>query len=333
MKEKTKTEGNTKKNRAEYNLREIWADPSEIAGTIQTMEMNYPVLSNRLFIITEGPFDYEFYSKVFSGQDVVIRIANSKANVIAIIREILEDNDEFTKRSLIGIVDRDFGFFREKESDETYAAQNIFFTDTHDIETMMCSAGGLLEQVVDYYERRARFQSFAQKMQGDLRRENLREILIQAVRDLGAMVYVNNRLGAHINFKHINCKKNRNTFRYFIDSETLACDLKALQEMIVTKNSQDGPAFCKEFRDILKDHPEFFEHPWQICRGHDIMCVLLADLNERFPQQNGERIRGRDLEKTFREFYNPEEFYQTRLYLTLKSWEQSLFGGTIRFSF
>ena len=79
-----KTSGN-------YKLEDIWADAEEIGGTISKMERNYPPLRKKIFVITEGPYDYEFYSRFFLSEKCEIRIANSKNNVINVVKNINEN--------------------------------------------------------------------------------------------------------------------------------------------------------------------------------------------------------------------------------------------------
>ncbi|WP_062399063.1 hypothetical protein [Methanogenium cariaci] len=78
------------KNRrfAGYRLEDIWADPDEIQGMIETMEMTYPGMGGKVFVITEGPYDLEVYDRCFNTDTCILRIANSKENVCDIVEGI-----------------------------------------------------------------------------------------------------------------------------------------------------------------------------------------------------------------------------------------------------
>ncbi|WP_083475449.1 DUF4435 domain-containing protein [Methanogenium cariaci] len=135
---------------------------------------------------------------------------------------------------IIGIIDRDYSLFdcslKERE--------NIFLTDTHDLETMLV-ASGALENVIEHVEQISLPQTFAQKAYGSLREGDLRVALAGAARYLGLAVLVNNQAGFNITFKHINCKK-RDIFSRFVSAETLECDVEALKKVICEKNAGRG---------------------------------------------------------------------------------------------
>ena len=322
------------KNRrfAGYRLEEIWADPDEIQGMIETMEMSYPGMGGKIFVITEGPYDLEVYDRCFNSDACVLRIANSKENVCHIVGGICNEyvpsgsgeremDLKRGERSIIGIIDSDYSLF-DSSSEE---GKNLFRTDTHDLETMLISSGAL-ENVIEHFEKAAMPQTFAQKAYGSLREGDLRAALTRAARYLGLAVYVNNETGLNITFKHLNCKK-RDTFSRFVNAETLDCDVEALKIVIHEKNADRGKEFIDVFEQMIcESGGYFFEYPWHICRGHDLICVLLRDLNLRYSMRDGEQIKGRDLERLLRRHYQVEFFADTDLCRQIHKWEEETFG-------
>ena len=150
-----------------FRLEEIWANADEIGGAIRKMERNYPSLKEKLFVITEGPYDYEFYSRFFN-------------------REVPDEK----RNSFIGIVDRDFSFFHENSGNDP---GNIFMTDSHDIETMIISEK-VIERVLNRYERGSAGGNFQRKTNEGIRDGNILRRLIECSRLIGLSLYINRLL-------------------------------------------------------------------------------------------------------------------------------------------
>ena len=299
---------------------------------VETMEMTYPGMGGKVFVITEGPYDLEVYARCFNSDACILLIANSKDNVCDIVTGICAGN-EFSDadrqengstpggRHIIGIIDSDYFLFDGSKKER----ENIFRTDTHDLETMLV-ASDALDNVIEHIGKISLPQTFAQKAYGSLRQGDLRTALTRAGRYLGLAVYVNNKEGLKITFKHINCKK-RDVFSRFINAEALECDLKAMVQVIIEKNAERGEEFVDAFeRMILDSGGYYFEYPWHICRGHDLICILVRDLNLRYTLRDGERIGGRDLERLLRHNYHAEYFAETDLCRQIREWEEETFG-------
>jgi len=302
---------------ANLRLEEIWADPEEIGGTIRKMERNYPSLQKKVFIITEGPYDYEFYSRFFNSEKCEIRFANSRKNVISVIKSLLKKIPGEAPGSVIGIVDRDFSFFTGPEG-ENY--ENVFMTDSHDIETMIIS-DEMIEKVLEYYERKSSAGRFRRNTLMAIRQGSMLSRLIECSRLVGLSLFVNEKYGLNMTFKHLNCKK-KNIFIDFTDPSALVMDEERLMEVIEKRNKTKFADFREALSKELSGGPDLFDYPMQICRGHDLMCVLLADININYPQDSGSKVRSRDLERLFRRLYGREEFYKTDLYRELKGWAE-----------
>ncbi|UUX93249.1 DUF4435 domain-containing protein [Methanoplanus endosymbiosus] len=301
-----------------YRLEDIWADPEEIGGTIMKMEKNYPGLKSRVFILTEGPGDYEFYSRFFNGEISEIRFANSKDNVIKILDDLSATLKEGTGSSVIGIVDRDFSFFIP---DGTEGRENLFMTDTHDIETMIIS-DELIGKVLEYYKKRSAGGEFQRSMIDSLRKESILSSLVRCSVLIGLSLYVNQKYSLNMTFKHINCKK-KNLFMEFTDPVTLICDEDKLLALISGRNVEKSEVFREALSEEKDKNPDYFNHPMQLCRGHDLMCALLADINVNYPQMDGKKVLLRDLERLFRNLYDRNDFFSTELFRSLEQWAKN----------
>ena len=300
-----------------YRLEDIWADPEEIGGTIMKMERNYPGLKSKVFILTEGPGDYEFYSRFFNCELSEIRFANSKENVIKILDDLSVTLKKEAGSPVIGIVDRDFSFFMP-EADER---ENLFMTDTHDIETMIIS-DELIGKVLDYYRKRSAGVEFQRSMTLGLRRESVLSSLVRCSVLIGLSLYVNQKYGLNMTFKHINCKK-KNLFLEFTDPVTFRCDEDKLLALISGRNKAKYEGFREALSEEKAKNPDYFDHPMQLCRGHDLMCALLADINVNYPQMDGRKVLLRDLERLFRNLYERNDFFSTELFNSLERWAKN----------
>lgn len=303
------------RTRDNFRLEDIWADPEEIGGTILKMERNYPSMQKKVFIITEGPYDYEFYSRFFNSEKCEIRFANSKKNVISIIGSLLDKIPGGAPGSVLGIVDRDFSLFDEQEDCNH---ENIFMTDTHDIETMIIS-DETINRVLEYYKKNSAGGGFQRKTLMALREGSMLSRLIECSRLIGLSLYINEKYGFNMTFKHLNCKK-KNIFTEFIDPSHLVIDEERLMELIEKRNSGKFEAFREALSKELLAGPPYFDHPLHVCRGHDLMCVILTDINTNYPQYSGRKVRSRDLERLFRKIYKRDDFYKTELFRRIKMW-------------
>ena len=316
-----KTSGN-------YRLEDIWADAEEIGGAIQKMEKNYPQLKDRIFVITEGPYDYEFFSRFFLKEICEIRIANSKNNVIKIIKNVNENSKEKASDLIIGIVDRDFSFFTKscpmeysENSDSDCVIENLFMTDTHDIETMIISEE-LIKKVLDYYRKRSAGGDFQRSMLSSIRENDTLTQLIRCCRLLGLCLFVNEKYGLNMTFKHINCKK-KNVFTEFTDTFEITFDEDKFLALIKKRNTEIYEEFKNLLSAELSGDTDYFSHPMHICRGHDLMCVLLAEINANYPSADGQKVRSRDLERIFRNFYDEKNFYNTDIFIKISEWAEN----------
>ncbi len=310
-------------NKGKFRLEEIWANADEIGGAIRKMEKNYPSLKEKLFVITEGPYDYEFYSRFFNRETCEIRFANSKKNVIRIIDNLLGEIPDEKQESFIGIVDRDFSFFYENCRNDP---ANIFMTDSHDLETMIISEK-IIERVLNRYEKSSVGGNFQRKANVGIRDGNLLRRLIECSRLIGLSLYINEKYGFNMIFKHINCKK-KNVFLEFTEPSSLSINEKKLMEFICRRNPTKSKDFMAAFSEEMSEKKEYFDHPMQICRGHDLMCVLLSEININYPQKNGKNVVLGDLERLCLELYEEEDFYKTDLYGNIKAWVDMQKKGT-----
>ncbi|MBP2134125.1 hypothetical protein J2128_002091 [Methanomicrobium sp. W14] len=311
-----------------YRLEDIWADADEISGAIRKMEKNYPTLSRKIFIITEGPYDYEFYSRFFSGDLCEIRIANSKKNVISVVNSILSEISGNASDSVIGIIDRDFSFFEDSEETnitnedgEGSRPENLFLTDTHDIETMIVS-NDLIKRVLDHYATNSAGKSFQRSMLDAVRGGDILSKLVECCSFIGFSLYINEKYNLNITFKHINCKK-RNVFTDFTDVTSMSFDKEKYLVLLKKRNKEKYDRFLEALSREKPCFERFLKDPMQLCRGHDLMCVLLADININYPQKSGEKVRSRDLERLFRNMYDENRFYETGLFKDLKRWAEN----------
>ena len=68
---------------------------------------------------------------------------------------------------------------------------------------------------------------------------------------------------------------------------------------------------------------------WHICAGHDLIKILIIGLKFIFGNKTGKNIHQRLLEKIMRLSYAINHFQTTKLYKSIKEWEEKNFHFTV----
>lgn len=118
---------------------------SHITSTTKLNEIKMLIdrrqFKNKVFVIVEGKTDIKLFRKLFNTNYVQIESVDGKDNVKQIIKSLIE---KYTDR-ILGISDADFDHLLNIQHD-----QEIYLTDTHDIETMIMGELGLDSIISEY---------------------------------------------------------------------------------------------------------------------------------------------------------------------------------------
>lgn len=251
------------------------------------------------FVIVEGDSDCKTYEQFFDDMECQVVIAKSKDNAID-AHLILKAN---SVRGVLTIIDSDF----MKCLGISPPGKDILTTDTHDLETMILKSPAFEKLLKEY--------GSAKKI--TLFKETHRKDILKTITNIGIFIgylellSIKDRLG--LRFEGL-------SYRKFIEESTLKIDLKKLVTTIKNHSQQhslNDAAIIKKITDIHKEK----YNKWDICCGHDLMCILSYALRKTIGTNNAKDVKQDILEKCLRLSYEQDYFQSTNLYSFIKKWE------------
>jgi hypothetical protein len=265
----------------------------EVANYIRMMRSSY----NGTIIIVEGKTDVLIYGRLLNGELCTTIPANNKENAI----NALDIIEEGSYDGVLAIVDSDFW-----RIDGNYPIkENLFATDTHDLESLILSSNALEKVLAEYGdgEQIGRFE------------KSIRQILLENALPIGLIRWLSlpHKKNLCINFKEMR-------FSEFIDSCTFKVNIDILIEHIKT----GLPVTCAEEQISMRDIKALMKQKndlWQICCGHDLVKILLFGLRNIFGNYAGRNITLERLDSLLRVAYEESHFRTTQLFASLIAWE------------
>ena len=254
------------------------------------------------FLIVEGQTaDFRVYKRLVDSKQTKITPAHNKDNALAALK-ILED-DHFL--GILAIVDADF--WRLEGLDPT--SLNLFITDTHDLETMLLESLSL-EKLLDEFGSEQKITNFVANNNMDVR-----QALLVAARPIGYLRWVSQRSNLSLTFEDL-------VFSRFIDDDTLHIDIGDLIRVVKNKSNRHD-LDDNDLRDKIDKLTDPKHNSWDICCGHDLVCVLSIGLSKVLGSKNSNEVKPEVLEKFLRVGYESTYFLSTQLYQSLQEWEAS----------
>lgn len=245
--------------------------------------------SSRVFLFVEGNKDKTFYTHLIDGAMCHIEIAYGKENAIAVIK-ILEQ-DSFS--GALAIVDADFDILEGKVP----ASQNIFFTDTHDLETMLLASPALEKVLAEYGSE--------EKIKG----KDVRMILLEAGKPIGYLRWVSLRETMSLKFEGMK-------FDHFLDKTSITVDVSRLMDQFT-----HGVRTKEQIVHLLEKLQNDAHDPWHVCCGHDLIAILSEGLRSLLGSCKSQDVRPEVVERSLRLAYEKTFFILTKLYTSLRMWE------------
>jgi Protein of unknown function (DUF4435) len=255
----------------------------------------------RTFIIVEGDSDAKLYRQLTDANHCELVIARNRNMAIAIL-EILQ---EPIVPGVIAIVDKDFDELNGLLPD----IPNLFFTDTHDLETMLLRSPAL-EKLLSEFGSEEKLKRFG---------NDVRETVLTAGCAVGYLLWISLEDSLHLTFENIN-------FSAFIDKETLKIDELMLIKEVKNK-SQRHDLDVKDLQQRLKQQKDPSHDRWQVCRGHDFMAILYVGLLKAIGSKSSnlsnlsKEVAVTILERSLRLAYEQAYFQTTELYAAIGIWE------------
>ncbi len=264
-------------------------DPSYYVGEVRFRRSNY----HSAFIIVEGPSDLNFYNQVVLEDGIVV--ASNKSMAIEILEILNKDNF----LGVVAIVDKDFDKLREILPQ----ADNLFFTDSHDLETLLIQSPAL-EKVLGELGSKKKINELGR---------GVRDVLLDAGCSIGYLRWISLQGALHLDFKNIQC-------RNFLDKKSLVLDESNLIKEVKNKSQKPG----LNVNDLQKQVNQL-RNPnhdrWQVCRGHDLVQIMSFGLTYAIGTRDHAEVTVESLERSLRLAYQSSYFSQTRLYSDLEHWQ------------
>jgi hypothetical protein len=186
---------------------------------------------------------------------------------------------------------------------------NLFYTDSHDIETMMLNSPAF-DKVLSVIGSEEKIKDFKESNGYD----DLRQLLLRNGLDLGYMRCLSKTKEYNLTFKSLG-------FSNFIDERTLGYNRSNLIKEIKNKSIRHDLSdnLLIEELEQLKDDAD---NPWIICSGHDLANILALAFKKAWATK-GNKIDSDLIEDYLLVAYDLIYFQQTELYKSLRQWEQN----------
>jgi len=250
-------------------------------------ELKHPTAKNKTWVLVEGITDQKLFSGLMDRNRVNVEMVYSGG--IEKLRETVAILTAETKQ-VIGI--RDADFLHLNQQTETIPA--LFVTDYHDSEMMIMSCDTVFSAVInDHLPQEKDFKKLRVKILKSL-------VFISTLRWLN-------------NLDNIGLYLDKMRIKEFYDNES---DLFFNKNAYLTRILQRS---ANEIREITADEINIQSSKTSdylnLCQGHDFIQTLAFCINQN--------IKDKELENTLRISYRKEDFQQTKLYQSLKNWQDT----------
>ncbi len=271
-------------------------NPSYIANQIRLLR-NQPQYTEHSFLIAEGDTDARVWKNLVDSTKCRVEIAHNKDNAIKVLNILEQGNFA----GVLAIVDADF----EILEGTVPLRQNLLFTDTHDLETMLLKSPAL-EKVLSEHGSEDKIKGFA---------KDVRQTLLESAKIIGYLRWASLKFDYCLKFEDL-------AFNKFVDKETLALNESDLMKT-VKNNSQKLGLDEQEIRANMNSLKTNTQDIWYICCGHDMIAILSIALCKALGSCNSQKVEPNVLEQNLRLAYESSYFCKTQLYAAIQDWEKT----------
>ncbi len=273
--------------------------PDRTANAIR-LQRGYPGQSLTAFLIVEGSTDERFYKWLVNRERCKIHITYGKNNAMQVL-SLLEQSNFL---GMLAFVDADFDVLEGKIP----FSQNLLFTDTHDLETMIIHSPALTKVLHQFGSA-----DKIEEIEKDTNR-NVIAILLESGTHLGYLRWVSLVYKLSLTFEGLD-------FGKFVSKEKLTIDVAKLIKAVKDKSQKPGLSE-EDIRDKLKKLQNSEHSQWHICCGHDLVSILSLELTKAIGTYNTREVAPEMVEKFLYLAYERSYFAETQLYLSIQQWEQ-----------
>jgi len=265
-------------------------------------------------VIIEGESDRLVYEKFFDRSSCRTQPGYSKKTIIGALNKLNELSSEGRNkpvcRTVVAIVDADFAKIYDGDDCNSFRGENLFQTDTHDVETMIITPG-TLSQVLRTFGDRDKCDDYL------VNPDALLELLIKLGLPIGMLRYVSIKYNYYLNFSNLD-------FTKFTDPSSLKLDIDNMVSMVISNTKSSSQRLRKqEIRAKLDKELVRQVDKLQICCGHDLVEILALLFIEKLgPMDRGFIPKGFHIAQILSATYEPTEFKKTKLFHGLEQWEK-----------
>lgn len=269
--------------------------PDTIANEIRLSRSQY---GTRTFLVIEGEItDKRFYENLIDTDLCEVVPAYNKESALSVLKILGQGN----VTGVIGILDADFWRLDGKNS----PSPNTFITDTHDLETMLLKSPAL-DKLLNELGSTSKINKHGR---------DIRLALLDIGRPIGYLRWISIRKGLSLKFEGVK-------FTRFMDMRTLALDtLLMITKVKIISGKHDLRE--RELLDEINRIADKSHDPWDLCCGHDLVCILSIGLRKIWGTNNSTAVKAEKLEQILRIAYEASYFISTQLYASLRAWQDS----------
>ena len=269
--------------------------PDRIANKIRLLRTQSQYRGS--FLIVEGDTDARLWKNLVDSTKCRVENAYNKKNAVTVLNILEQGNFA----GVLAVVDADFDILEGSVS----LSQNLLFTDTHDLETMLLKSPAL-DKVLLEHGSEDKIKGFA---------KDIRQTLLESAKVIGYLRWASLKFDYCLKFERL-------AFNKFVDDRTLALNESKLLQTV--KNNSQKPRLDEpEIRANMDSLKTDTQDMWYICCGHDMISILSIALCKALGSCNSKQVDPNVLEINLRLAYESAHFRLTKLYIAIQTWEQT----------
>ncbi|MHA1285545.1 MAG: DUF4435 domain-containing protein [Promethearchaeota archaeon] len=253
------------------------------------------------YLIVEGISDKNLFQKFVDDKECKVKSFKGKDFAIKIFKILLNRNIT----GILLILDADFNHLENILPFN----ENVFYTDTHDIETMIISSEAF-KIFLQEFTMKKELLNFEKRLN-----KNLKQILIETCIFIGYARWASFKNKWRLRFKHLD-------YTIFINNNDLSLNKKKFISELINNSPNVQISYFTIINEIERLRKNS-EDIWMICCGHDLTEILCIGLNVIFGRFKDKLITKEEIEAVLRLTYEFRHFKMTKLYKLLKNWENN----------
>lgn len=267
-------------------------------------------LENKRFqgfhVFVEGGGDFKLWRNFIQKNHTKVTICNGCEKVI---EATILGNEKGIR--CFGIIDRDFRSILGFEN----LPENIFITDEHDLEMMICHTDSL-GKVLNNYDSSHKIDVFEEE------RGSVRDYVLSLSDQIGYLKLLNKRIDLNIMLK----KQDKDgdivlpSYEKFLNKQ---CQIKSLEEMIrylIQWSENSGKKANKSLEEVMQAYREEAatrQDSWQLSNGHDFAYLLTYFVHHKI---GCKKKTWQEIESELVLAYEHDFFMQTAMFRSMYDW-------------